>query len=221
MANNLTLAQLEAKIIRVRARWRYAQARAASARKKSTKEKYEKLANARLGMLIDLKKDAKKLRALKKQPAKSFKISDKGVDLIKSYEGFFPEPYNDPVGYATIGYGHLIGYRNVTSADKKKWGKLTKAEATELLKGDLKEYENYVKQYVKVPLTQNMFDALVSFVYNVGPGGISGSTLGRELNKGHYNTAANELLKWDKAGGRALPGLTRRRKEERELFLTK
>ena len=88
-----------------------------------------------------------------------------------------------------------------------------------ILKDDLKTYENYVNKYVKVKLNQNQFDALVSFTFNCGGGALKSSTLLKKLNKGDYTGAANELLRWNKANGKILAGLTRRRQSEKALFL--
>lgn len=156
-------------------------------------------------------------------------VNDATVELIQEFEGF-PNggaPYNDPVGYSTVGYGHLIAYRNVTAADRRAiWvtgqktpGRLTMAEAARLLQKDLqRSYAPAVYHSMKKP-NENEFGACVSFTYNVGTGAFRSSTLLKKFNAGQRNAAANEFLKWNKAGGRALPGLTRRRKSERKLFL--
>lgn len=151
-----------------------------------------------------------------------------GVALIASFEGFAARPYNDPVGYATVGYGFLIGYRRVLESDRRtKWvsgqkqaGILTKSEGLELLNRELDaKYAKAVRD-LRLPLNQNQFDALVSFVYNVGPGGIGpGTGVGKALRRKDWKAAADHLLDWDKAGGQRLVGLTRRRKAERALFL--
>lgn len=137
--------------------------------------------------------------------------SQTGVDLIKKYEGVRLTAYRDSVGIWTIGYGHTAGVEQgmTITAEKAEW----------LLKEDLKIYENYVKQYVKVPLNQNEFDALVSFTYNVGPGNLQKSVLLTKLNSGLRAAAADEFPKWVYAGGIKLNGLVKRRAEERELFL--
>lgn len=229
MANTLTLAQLNAKIIRVRARWRYAQTRAEKAKTEATKIKYSRLAASRLKLLKELKKDAETLKKTAKQPVSKFHVGTKGLDLIKSFEGFVPTTKDDGFGNPTVGYGHVVSYRNESAASKaakkaafeKKYGKtLTKADATKLLSKDLVGYENSVKKHVKVGITQNMFDALTSFTYNLGEGSLAGSTLLKELNKGHYHAAAQEFLKWDMANGSHVLGLTRRREAERKLFLS-
>jgi GH24 family phage-related lysozyme (muramidase) len=154
-------------------------------------------------------------------------LGDAGLALITEFEGFFPHPYNDPVGYSTVGFGHLIAYRRVNDADRKAvWvegqhepGVLTRAEAMLLLRKDMRSYAMPVFNMVQVKISQDQFDALVSFAYNVGTGGLKGSTLLRKLNAGDVSGAADEFLRWNRAGGRVYEGLTRRRKEERALFL--
>lgn len=218
---------LKAKISRLESRLASARKSLKNATSAAKKKKYTDLVNARKSLLAKYNSD---LDALNKEILRlsggryapsHFHIGSKGLALIKESEGFFSKPYNDPVGYATVGYGHLIGYRGVTEADKKKWGTLTEKEATELLKKDLVSYENIVKKNITAHLNQNEFDALVSFVYNVGESGVNGSTLQKELNKNHRVNAANQLLRWNKAGGRELPGLTHRREAEKALFLSK
>ena len=139
------------------------------------------------------------------------KTSNNGINLIKEFEGCKLSAYKCPAGVWTIGYGHT---KNV-----KQGMKITNEHATNLLKDDLKTYEGYVNKYVKVKLNQNQFDALVSFTFNCGGGALKSSTLLKKLNKGDYTGAANELLRWNKAGGKVLAGLTRRRKAEKTLFL--
>ncbi|MCU0523268.1 MAG: lysozyme [Elainella sp. Prado103] len=96
---------------------------------------------------------------------------------------------------------------------------ITESEAEELMKRDLRRFEQAVSDLVKVPLNSDQFSALVSFAYNVGEGALASSTLLRLLNQRDYQGAADQLLRWDKAGSQALAGLTRRRKAERALFL--
>lgn len=135
-----------------------------------------------------------------------------GTDLIKKFEGCRLKAYKCPAGIWTIGYGH-------TGPDVKEGLTITNYQAGALLVGDLHKFENAIKLCVRVPLIQNQFDALVAFTFNVGAGALQKSTLLKKLNAGDYTGAANEFLKWDKAGGVTLSGLTTRRKEERELFL--
>lgn len=144
-------------------------------------------------------------------------MSEDGVNLIKSFEGFSSVPYNDGVGVMTIGYGHALRKmdRHLT--------KVTEQQATEILKEDISIAVKNVNSLVKVELTQNQFDALVSFAFNVGVGNLKNSTLLKKLNEGDYSGAADEFLRWNK--GRVngvmkeMKGLTRRRVAERTLFL--
>lgn len=139
------------------------------------------------------------------------------LDLIINFEGFSGKPYLCPAGIPTIGFGstRYPDGTKVTLSDHE----VTKEEALSILRGTLESFEKTVNTLVKPKLTQNQFDALVSFVYNVGSGNFSSSTLLVKLNQGKYLEAANEFLKWNKAGGKPLSGLIRRRAAERELFL--
>ena len=139
------------------------------------------------------------------------RTSQKGIDLIKKFEGCRLNSYRCPAGVWTIGYGHTKGV--------KEGEKITQAQAEDFLKEDLKIYERAVEGCAKVPLSQNQFDALVSFCYNCGGEALRTSTLLRLLNEGRYFEAAEQFLRWNKAGGKVLEGLTRRRHEEKILFL--
>ena len=139
------------------------------------------------------------------------KTSDVGIELIKKYEGCVLKSYKCPSGVWTIGYGHTNGV--------KSGMQITKAQALNYLKQDLSIYEKAVTNYVKVPLNQNQFDALVSFSFNCGSGALKTSTLLQKLNSSDYNGAANEFPRWNKSNGKVLNGLVRRREEEKELFL--
>lgn len=143
-------------------------------------------------------------------------INEESLELIKSFEGLELEAYADPVGVLTIGYGHT----NAAGPPKVYRGqKITAKEAEEILLNDLKSYEASVQKAVKVLLNANQYGALVSFTYNLGAGNLQKSTLLRKLNAKDYHGAADEFLKWNKAGGKTLRGLTRRREAERALFL--
>ncbi|MDF2514624.1 MAG: muraminidase [Herbinix sp.] len=148
--------------------------------------------------------------------ANPMKTNDTGIRLIKSFEGCKLTAYQCPAKKWTIGYGHT-GKVDGTSITKGM--KITEAKAIELLKVDLISFEKSVNNLVKVNLTENQFAALVSFTYNVGAGNLKRSTLLRKLNAGDYIGAAAEFVKWNKAGGIVLAGLTRRRKEEQALFM--
>lgn len=146
------------------------------------------------------------------------KISEKGLNLIKEFEGLRLKPYKDAVGIPTIGCGNTYydDGRKVSLSDPA----ITEERATELLKTVVKRYEDAINRYVQVPITQNQFDALVSFAYNVGNENVRKSTLMKLLNRKQYTEAADQFLRWDKAGGKTLKGLTRRRQAERTLFLS-
>lgn len=150
------------------------------------------------------------------EPTAAGGINADGLTLVTSFEGLELEAYQDSVGVWTIGYGHtsMAGPPKVVPG-----AAITEAEANAILKRDLAKFEQGVRERVSVALTSNQFSALVSFCFNVGLGAFGDSTLRRKLNGGDYGGAANEFLRWDKAGGQALPGLTRRRKAERALFL--
>ena len=146
------------------------------------------------------------------------RLSSKGALFIAGMEGCVLHPYDDPAGYATIGIGHLLHKSRVTMADKLKWRGFKQKDALELLRRDVASCEAAANR-VKVKLTQDQFDALVSFAFNVGVGAFMESTLLKKLNAGKYTEAADQLLRWDRAGGRSLPGLTSRRIAERKMFL--
>jgi len=139
------------------------------------------------------------------------KISDKGLDLIKTYEGIRLKAYKCPAGVWTIGYGHTVGVAPGQI--------ITLKEATELLRKDIKLFEDNVNTQLD-DLTQGQFDALVSFSFNVGIYALNRSTLLNRLREGDIAGAANEFLRWNKAGGRTLLGLVARRKDERRLFMS-
>jgi GH24 family phage-related lysozyme (muramidase) len=163
-------------------------------------------------------------------------INQAGLDLVKEFEGFHSRrfksgpkkgqtvpnggvtAYFDPVNIPTIGYGHT---HKVTSADVDV-KVISPKEAEELLRGDLKTAEDAVSNLITVKLNDNEFSALVSFTFNVGAGALKNSTLRKRLNRGDNRTsvANEEFRKWVKAGGRVLQGLVRRRRAERDLFLS-
>lgn len=140
------------------------------------------------------------------------RINNKGLELIKKYEGCRLLAYKCPAGVWTIGYGH--------TADVKSGMAITKVDAERLLLQDLKRFEEGVEALVKVPLTSNQFSALVSFAFNCGLAALRSSTLLKKLNVGDLNGAAREILRWDKVNKKPVEGLTKRRKEEQKLFLT-
>lgn len=141
------------------------------------------------------------------------KISRKGVKLIQDFEGLELKAYKDSVGILTIGWGS-------TGPHVSAGMTITKEQAEQLLKKDLERFEKGVSDLVKVDLNQNQFDALVSFSFNLGLGNLKSSTLLKKLNASDYIGASNEILRWNRAGGKVLNGLTRRRIAERDLFLS-
>ncbi len=141
------------------------------------------------------------------------KTSDSGIALLKQFEGCELKAYRDSVGVLTIGYGH-------TGPDVHVGSIWTQQAADNQLKTDLEHFEHGVLNYVKVPLTQNQFDALVCLTYNIGLGNFGHSTLLRNLNAGNYQLAAEQFPVWCHAGGKTLKGLVKRREAEKELFLT-
>ena len=141
------------------------------------------------------------------------KTGAEGIDLIKNFEGCELKAYWCPAEVLTIGYGHTA---NVHEDDE-----IEEADAEELLKADLEEFEEYVEQYVEPELTQNQFDALVAWTFNLGPGNLKESTLLKRLNEGDFDDVPNQIRRWTKAGGKELPGLVRRREAEALLFLGK
>lgn len=143
-------------------------------------------------------------------------ISKVGIDLIKSFEGCYLKAYKCPAGVWTIGWGTTEPIDGVKPHEGMV---ITQKQADELLIKNLKGYENAVNEYVTYSINQNQFDALVSFAYNCGNGALKTSTLLKKLNAGDVHGAANEFLRWNKANGKVLNGLTRRREAERKLFL--
>ena len=136
--------------------------------------------------------------------------SDVGIKAIEGFEGLRLNAYQDSVGVWTIGYGHTLG---VHPGDT-----ITQDEAEAFLRADLSNAESAVNHQVTVPLTQGQFDALVSFVFNLGSGALASSTLLRLLNAGDYEGAKGQFHRWDRAGNVELPGLLARRNAEAEMF---
>jgi lysozyme len=140
------------------------------------------------------------------------KLSAAGLDLVKRSEGFRSHIYFDVAGFPTIGYGHRLEH-----AEHYPEG-ITETQAEVILLWDVREAELAVERLVKAPLTQGQFDALVDFTFNLGSARLGSSTLLRELNQGHYDVAANELLRWDHCGSEELEALKARRRAERGLW---
>jgi len=138
------------------------------------------------------------------------KINEAGLQIIKESEGCYLTAYKCPAGVWTIGYGHT---QNV-----KQGMSITQAQADTYLKQDVVSFEKSVTNEVKVALSSNQFSALVSFTFNVGTGSLRSSTLLKKLNQGDYKGAADEFPRWNKGGGKVLPGLVTRRNKEKALF---
>lgn len=140
------------------------------------------------------------------------RISEKGINLIKRFEGLRLGAYLDSVGVPTIGYGHTRGV--------KLGQTITQEQADAFLEEDIHEFELAIQRLVHVNLTQNQFDALVSFTFNLGIGSLKQSTLLKKLNAGDITGAANEFNRWVYAGGKKLTGLVKRRSAERLMFIS-
>lgn len=139
-------------------------------------------------------------------------IGKKGLELIKRFEGFVPLEYTCAAGKRTIGYGHVL-------QPGESWpGGMTQKQAEEILEEDIGTAEEVVIRSVEVPLSPHQFDALVSFVFNVGGRAFRGSTLLRKLNGGDYAGAAEEFRCWKYINGEVSRGLIRRRAAEEKLF---
>ena len=141
------------------------------------------------------------------------KISLEGLSLIKRFEGCRLKAYKCSAGVLTIGYGHTGG---VTETDT-----ITQDDANKLLHEDVAKFEEYVDDNVIVELNQGQFDALVAWTFNLGPGNLRESTMLKKLNEADYTSVPNEMKRWNKAGGKTLDGLIRRRNAEALLFQSK
>ena len=140
--------------------------------------------------------------------------SKAGQDLIKKFEELKLIGYLDPINIPTIGWGTTIMEGRAVRVGEK----ITVEKAQEYFSKDLAKFENYVRDLVNVPITQPQFDALVSFTYNLGPTNLKKSTLLRLINQGKIAEAQPQFLRWNKAGGKVLKGLTRRRLAEAVLW---
>ena len=141
---------------------------------------------------------------------KDMNVSLEGVAIIKHFEGCELKAYRCPANVLTIGYGVTKG---VTEGME-----ITQEEADEMLAGELLEYSEYITNMVEVPLDQNQFDALVSWVYNLGPTNLKESTMLKVLNEGKYDEVPEQIKRWNKADGVVLGGLVKRREAEALLF---
>ena len=143
----------------------------------------------------------------------SMNISKEGLALIKRFEGCKLKAYRCPANVLTIGYGHT---KNVTEDMK-----ITQQEANDMLDEELIEYCEYIDKMVKVSLNQNQFDALVAWIYNLGPTNFRNSTLLTVLNQERYSDVPEQIKRWNKADGKILDGLIKRREAEALLFESK
>lgn len=143
-----------------------------------------------------------------------YKTSQNGINLIKQFEGLSLKAYkaHKSEKYYTIGIGHY-------GADVKPSTTITEEEALNILRKDLERFEKAINSLVKVKLNQNQFDALVSFVFNIGVIAFANSTMLKFINASHFPLAAGQFDRWNKCGDVVLAGLVRRRKAEKELFL--
>jgi lysozyme len=148
------------------------------------------------------------------------KTGTEGIELIKKFEGFKSKPYLCPAKIPTIAYGATFypNGKKVTMTDKA----VTEAEGVELLKDMLSKFEQYVDSYCIDTITQNQFDALVSFCYNLGPSNLKSSTLLKKVNaNANDETIRAEFMKWTKASNKVLKGLVTRRTAEADLYFKK
>ena len=137
-------------------------------------------------------------------------ISNEGISLIKKFEGCELEAYYDAVNVLTIAYGRT---KLVKAGDT-----CTQEQADAWLEEELHEYGGYVNDAVKVDLTQNQFDSLTSWTYNLGPSNLNSSTMLKKINEKDWEEVPNQIKRWNKAGGKVLEGLVRRREAEALLF---
>ena len=146
------------------------------------------------------------------------KTSERGIQLIKHHEGVRCRPYRDCIGLWTVGVGHLIGDGKSLP---ESWNRtFTMEEVDGLLKRDLRRFELGVcKMLPNVPLRQGEFDALVSFAFNLGLGTFQRSTLRQKILRNDKKGASQEILKYNRAGGKIVKGLVTRRNDEYQLFL--
>ena len=142
-------------------------------------------------------------------------LSDVGIDLIVEFEGLRLSPYEDSSNYASIGIGHLIRKSPVLDTDLP----ITKPEAYDLFRKDSSIAQWSVNAYVTAPITQNQFDALVCFTFNVGSGNFRLSSVLTTVNESQFASVPQHLALYNESGGKVLPGLIRRRAAESALFM--
>lgn len=140
-------------------------------------------------------------------------ITQEGLYLIKSFEGFSPTVYLCSAGVPTIGYGHAI-------KRGESFTSITEEDAENILARDVSVAEKGVLRLISVPLSDGQFNALVSFSFNLGTGALQRSSLRLKLNRSEYTDASDEFMKWIRAGGKVIKGLVRRREAERRMFIS-
>jgi len=148
------------------------------------------------------------------------KLSDKGLEIIKDFEGFRSHPYKDIAGVCTIGYGTTVYPSGIpVKCDDKP---ISESRASDIMRQMVDElYGSKVNELIgNIPTTQEQFDAMVSLAYNIGVGAFAKSTLLKKHLERNYGLASNEFHKWNKADGQVVPGLVRRREEEQKLYET-
>jgi len=165
------------------------------------------------------------LERLRERFGEADRLSEKGAAFIARFEGFpSTQPYNDPIGFCTVGFGHLLHRSACTDADRREWSGITEEKGRDLLRRDMRVYVAAVLKLIDPELNQQQLDALASFTMNNGVGSLEGSTLRRRLNAGEPKdrVVQAELPKWVNAGSppQKLEGLVRRRAAEVNLFTT-
>jgi lysozyme len=157
------------------------------------------------------------------------KVSEKCIHMIKHHEGVRTKPYRCPALLWTVGIGHVIDPSHIgVKLDERRnlpipqgWDRvLSMDEVDAILANDLASFERGVLRLCPTGLTQPRFDSLVSFSFNVGLGNLQRSSIRMKHNRGEFQEAAEAFMQWTKAGGKELPGLVKRRKDERALYLS-
>lgn len=143
---------------------------------------------------------------------------DLADDIARQCEGWSADPYHDPVGYPTIGYGHLLSRKPY--ADLAQWKSISESEGEILLQGDMRAAEGVVDRLITVPLTDGQKAALIDFSFNCGGGNLQASTLRRVINRGEYYAAPAQFKKWVYARKRKLRGLIIRRQLEIDHWIS-
>ncbi|BAY85654.1 putative lysozyme [Calothrix parasitica NIES-267] len=172
-----------------------------------------------IGQIVYLPSQYNNIQSDSGSSNKNKQISNNGLKFIADHEGMILHLYNDPANHATIGVGHLVHHGPINGSESDEFkGGITKERAMEILRSDVNTAESTVNKLVKVPLNQNQFDALVSFVFNIGETQFASSTLLSKLNQRDYDSVPSELNRWVHGSGKKLPGLINRRRDEGNLF---